>query len=445
MIETREEQDLYLSHFTSLKEEGGKRPSWVQKLRKNAMESFAELGFPATKNEDWKYTNVSSLAKVAFTPVLRAPVGLTRHEIDQMPLARLECKNRLVFVNGRFSQALSSACILPKELNAGSLAAALESGGETLERHLARYARYEDRPFVALNTAFLQDGALVEIPKGLILEEPMHLLFISLPAAEPVIFHPRNLILAGSGSQATVIETHLGIGEGVYFNNVVTEIVAGEGAVLDHYKLQQESEQAFHVATVQVLQERSSTLCSHNVSFGAALTRNDTNSVLDAEGAGCTLNGLFVATGRQHVDNHTWLDHAKPHCTSLELYKGILNGRAAGVFNGKIMVRKDAQKTNAIQSNKNLLLSENAVINTKPQLEIYADDVRCTHGATVGQLDQDALFYMRSRGIERQEARDLLTYAFAGDVLDRMKWEPASTRLEETLYLKLSKDRQGSV
>jgi Fe-S cluster assembly protein SufD len=296
---------------------------------------------------------------------------------------------------------------------------------------------------VALNTAFAEDGALIEIPRGLVVEEPIHLLFVSTPGTEPAVSHPRNLILAGRESQATIIEAYVGLGDGVYFTNAVSEIVTAEGAVIDHYKLQGESEKAFHVATVQGLQERSSSLNSHNLSFGAALTRNDVNSVLDAEGAECTLNGLFVVAGRQHVDNHTTLDHAKPHCNSHELYKGILDGQAVGVFNGKIMVRKEAQKTNAIQSNKNLLLSEGAVINTKPQLEIYADDVRCTHGATVGQLDRDALFYMQTRGIAREAARDLLTYAFAGDLFDRVNVATVRNRLDEALYSKLSAARRG--
>jgi Fe-S cluster assembly protein SufD len=275
------------------------------------------------------------------------------------------------------------------------------------------------------------------------LEQPVHLVFISMPNGQPTVSHPRNLILAGRGSQAAIIESYIGTAGKAYFTNAVTEIVAAEGAVVDHYKFQHESEQAFHVATIQAVQDRGSVVNSHNIALGAALARNDINSVLDGEGAECSLNGLFITGGRQHADTHTLLDHAKPHCASRELYKGILDGHGEGVFNGKIVVRKDAQKTNAIQSNKNLLLSGDAVINTKPQLEIFADDVRCTHGATVGQLDKEALFYMQSRGIPAAEARKVLTYAFAGELLDRIKWQPARERVEAELYRILSADRDG--
>ena len=275
---------------------------------------------------------------------------------------------------------------------------------------------------------------MVEVDKDAVPGEPIHLLFLSVPNGGPTVSHPRNLIVAGRGSQASVIETYVGAGGAACFTNAVTEIVLGDGAVFDHYRIQQESDQAFHVATVQAIQGRQSVFSSHNVALGAALARNDVNSVLDAEGAECFLNGLFFAAGTRHVDNHTLLDHAKPHCQSRELYKGILAGRGVGVFNGKIVVRKDAQKTNAIQSSRNLLLSGEAVVNTKPQLEIFADDVRCTHGATVGQIDQEALFYMQSRGIPAGAARQLLIHAFAGEVLDLMKWQPAREKLAAVLH-----------
>jgi Fe-S cluster assembly protein SufD len=442
MIETSERQDLYLAHFARIRKDTDGRPAWLQKLCRGAIDRFATLGFPTTHDEDWKYTNLSPLEKISFQPAGPARSKLTWRAIEQATLSGARFPSRLVFVNGRYSPGFSSLAEPAKGMVVTSLAEALAKGDETAENHLARYAQFDDRAMVALNTALFEDGALVVIPSGLILDEPVHLLFVSAPDDEPFVSHPRNLILAGKGSQASLIEEYISLGEGVHFTNTVTELVIGEGAVIDHYKLQSESEQAFHVSTVQGYQERSSTLTSHNVSLGGGLVRNDVNSVLDAEGAECVLNGLFVAGGSQHVDNHTWLDHAKPNCLSRELYKGILGGRASAVFNGKIMVRKDAQKTNALQSNKNLLLSEDAVINTKPQLEIYADDVRCTHGATVGQLDAEALFYMQSRGIGRAEARDLLTYAFAGELFDRMKVDGLRDRLEKALYRKLSPNRQ---
>jgi Fe-S cluster assembly protein SufD len=412
-------------------------PAWMSGLRRDAMDRFAALGFPTTHDEDWKYTSVSPIAKVAFQPGALATADLG------FPLADLGCDTRLVFVNGRFSRELSSLDKLPRGVKAGSLAELLRDGNATLESHLARYAEFNNHAFVALNTALAEDGAVVEAARDVVLEQPIHLLFVSMPDGRPTMSHPRNLILAGRGSRAAVIETYAGPAGAVYLTNAVTEIVVGEGAVMDHYKLQHESEQGFHVATLQAVQDRGSVLNSHNVSFGAALARSDINSVLDAEGTECYLNGLFIAAGRQHVDNHTMLDHAKPHSNSRELYKGILGGSAMGVFHGKIVVRKDAQKINAIQSNRNLLLSGHAVINTKPQLEIFADDVRCTHGATVGQLDKEALFYMQSRGIAAAEARSLLTYAFAGEVLDRMRWQPVRRRLEDELRRILSNDWQG--
>ena len=440
MIELREDQDVYLTHFADRGQRTAAEPEWLAGLRKSAMDRFSVLGFPTTHNEDWKYTNVSGIARLAARPAPAAT--LTRKELERLPFANLGCGVRLVFLNGRFSPKLSAAKRLPAGVNAASLASVLENGSAPLENHLARYAGFEENAFVALNTALFEDGALIEIAKGTVVEEPIHLVFVSVGGAEPWVAHPRNLILAGRGSQAAVIETYVASGEGVHFTNAVTEIVAAEGGVVEHYKLQDEGAQAFHVGTIQGLQERSSSLTSHNVGFGAALARNDVNVVLDGEGAECMLNGLYATTGKQHVDNHSTLDHAKPNCNSRELYKGILDGQGTGVFNGKIIVHKDAQKTNALQSNKNLLLSADAMINTKPQLEIFADDVRCTHGATVGQLDKDALFYMQTRGIPREAARDLLTYAFAGELFDRMNWAPARERLEQELYRKLSQGRK---
>ncbi len=408
-------------------------PDWLAKLRRNAFDRFAELGFPTTHDEDWKYTNVSAIAKTRFEPgqmVAAVP--------DRFPLADMGCATRLVFVNGHFSRDLSSLEHAQRGVRVHSLKELLLAGSQTVESHFARYARFDKQAFVALNTALAEDGAVVEVDKDAVPGEPVHLLFLSVPNGGPTVSHPRNLIVAGRGSQASVIETYVGAGGAAYFTNAVTEIVLGDGAVLDHYRVQQESDQAFHVATVQAIQGRQSVFSSHNVALGAALARNDVNSVLDAEGAECFLNGLFFAAGSRHVDNHTMLDHAKPHCQSRELYKGILAGRGVGVFNGKIVVRKDAQKTNAIQSSRNLLLSGEAVVNTKPQLEIFADDVRCTHGATVGQIDQEALFYMQSRGIPAGAARQLLIHAFAGEVLDHMKWQPAREKLAAVLHKILS-------
>ena len=306
---------------------------------------------------------------------------------------------------------------------------------------MLRHADYKTHAFVALNTAFVADGAFIEIPKGLVLEKPIHLLYVSDAAGQPVVSHPRNLIVAGRESQVGVIESYVALSEAAYFTNAVTEVVAGEGAVVDYCKAQQESDLAFHYARVQVRQERSSSVSIHSFALGAALLREEVQTVLDGEGAEAALNGLFVIAGRQHVDNHTVIDHAKPHCSSRELYKGILEGKSTGVFNGKIIVRKDAQKTDSKQSNKNLLLSEDAVINTKPQLEIFADNVKCTHGATIGQINPEAVFYLRSRGIAWEEARNLLTYAFANELMERLKYGPLRQRLSGGLFARLAKAR----
>ncbi|HSQ20045.1 MAG TPA: Fe-S cluster assembly protein SufD, partial [Blastocatellia bacterium] len=339
-------------------------------------------------------------------------------------------------INGHYSPQLSSPD-LPEGLIIGSIASAIKQGRTSVKEHLARHAVYGDQAFVALNTAFLEDGAFIEIPRGITVTAPVYILFVST-ADEPIASHPRSLIIAGDESQASIIEEYMAVGEAAYFTNAVTEIVAGENSVIEHYKLQDENEEAFHVSTVKVSQCRSSNFTSHSVSLGGALVRNDINVALNGAGAECTLNGLYISANDQHVDNHTVIDHIQPHCTSRELYKGILDDRSSAVFNGSIVVRKYAQKTDARQSNKNLLLSEGATINSKPQLEINADDVKCTHGTSIGHLDEDSIYYLRSRGIGITEARTVLTYGFANDVLNRMKVDAVRVRLECTLLARLS-------
>jgi Fe-S cluster assembly protein SufD len=401
------------------------------------MESFAELGFPSTHDEDWKYTNVAPLVSVPFAPARVKLTEEVQRRIERLPLADLGC-SRLTFFNGRFVPELSKLREVPAGLKAGSLASAFKNHGALLERHLARYAEVRTHPFVALNTAFFEDGAFVEIPKGAVLQKPLHILQVSLGGGRTTVSHPRNLILVGSTGQATIIETFFSLAEEATFTNTVTEIVAGDGALVDYYKVQQESDAALHYARVQLQQERTSTVATHSIQLGSALTREEVQTVLAGEGAESLLLGLYVISGQQHVDNHTTIDHARPHCSSREVYKGVLEGKSQGVFNGKIIVRPDAQKTDSKQSNKNLLLSEDAIINTKPQLEIFADDVKCTHGATVGQIDPEAVFYLRSRGIAADEAKSLLTYAFANDLMERIKFQPLRERLAERLFARLA-------
>jgi Fe-S cluster assembly protein SufD len=463
MIATREQNEAFLSLFQRQESRlSTASPSWVGPIRKAAIHRFAELGFPTTKDEEWKYTNVSPIASTAFQPAQvagRAPGDLSPQGLPFGGVARdLDCV-QLVFIDGIYSPGLSSIGTLQAGVKVGSLACALAGNQPSLEGHLGRYAGFEDEAFVALNTAFMQDGAFIEISKDVVVNRPIHLLYISTADGQPTVTHPRNLILVGRGSQVNIIEAYVGWGfsnpaqnssfevesDGAYFTNSVTEVVAGEGAVVDYCKVQQESAQAFHVASLNFQQERSSSVTTHAIAFGSVLDREDVTTVLRGEGAESLLHGLYLISGEQHVDNHTVIDHAKPHCSSRELYKGILDGKSSGVFNGKIIVRKDAQKTDSKQSNKNLLLSEDSVINTKPQLEIYADDVKCTHGATIGQIDQEAVFYLRSRGIGLEAARSLLTQAFASDVIDKIKFEPVRTRLRETLVARLAqRQKSGS-
>jgi Fe-S cluster assembly protein SufD len=434
-----ESEGVYVSSFAQSEPRlVASGPPWVHQIRKAALESFAELGFPTTHQEDWKFTSVAPIANAPFEPARYELTASLVEKIQHLLLANLGC-SRLVFVNGHYCRKLSSPEILPKSVKAGSLAAALADGSGTLEEHLARYADFKTHSFVALNTAFLEDGAYIEIPRGLVLGKPIYLLFVSDPAGRATVSYPHNLVIAGRASQVTIIEGYVGLGEGGYFTNTVTEVVAGEGAVVDYYKLQQENAPSFHVARLQVHQDRSSNVTTHCIALGGTLDREETATVLDGEGAEALLNGLYVITGQQHVDNHTTIDHAKPHCNSRELYKGVLEGKSTGVFNGKIIVRQDAQKTDSKQSNKNLLLSEDAVINTKPQLQIYADDVKCTHAATIGQIDPEAMFYLRSRGLAQQEARNLLTYAFANEMLARIRYEPLRERLSAGLFARLGR------
>ncbi|HEV3258744.1 MAG TPA: Fe-S cluster assembly protein SufD [Gemmataceae bacterium] len=434
MSAVMEDRDIYLSRFERFEKGQDHDRPWLRHLRSAAIDRFAELGFPTPRDEEWRFTNVAPITRVAFQPA--AAVGLSGQAVQALQRLSFDtgtASTRIVFVNGHFAPALSALRPSANGVTVDSLAGVLKTHSKWVEPHLARYAGYEDHPFRALNTAFLRDGAFVSIPKGKVVEEPVHLVFVSTTRGEPTVSYPRNLIVAGPGSRATVIESYIGLEDGVYLTNAVTEIVAGENSVIDHYKLQREGGQAFHVATLQVHQERGSNFSSHYVALGGALVRNEVNVALDGEGCESTLNGLYLARDRQHMDNRTVIDHAKPRCASHELYKGILDGKAHGVFNGKIFVRQDAQKTDAKQTNKTLLLSDDATINTKPQLEIFADDVKCTHGATVGQLDAESIFYLRSRGIDLAAARSLLTFAFANDVIGRIKVEPLRAGLEDLL------------
>lgn len=410
----------------------GQDASWLSKLRRSAIERFSELGFPTTRHEDWKYTNVGPIALLDFRAAKQNGVEIATEDLLSLSFAD-GAQNRLVFIDGVYSAKHSSTTNLPPGMRVQSLAELLSQNDDLIAPWLGRYAEFHERSFVALNTAFMEDGAVVFVPTGCRLEEPVHIMFVSTGAAQPVILHPRNLIVCGERSEVKIVESYVGLGKGVYFANPVTEIAAASESIIDHYRLQREGDAAFHVGTISARLERATNLTSHHVTLGGALVRNDVHVILGGEGSECSLNGLYLTAGDQHIDNHTEIDHAQPRASSRELYKGILRGRARGVFNGKIVVRKGAQKTDARQTNKNLLLSKDAVVNSKPQLEIYADDVKCSHGSTIGQLDRDALFYLRARGIGADDARSLLSYGFAAEILSRMRIDQLRVRLEDYL------------
>ena len=429
----------YVAAFKSWQPSARKNdPSWLSELRQAGIANFSSIGFPTTKDEAWKYTNVG--------PVVARPFDLANGELrsigvgELLPSALVEADApRLVFLNGVYAPGLSSFDGLPGEVQLANLAELHKQDDGFLASQLGRQADYRRNAFVALNTAFLDDGAVVVIPPGCRLPRPIYLVYISGAEQRPLLSHPRTLIFLGAASEATIVESYAGLNGGIYLCNAVTELIGEADAVAHHYRLQKEGEAAFHMGTLAANLGRGCHLTAHAVTLSGALVRNDVHVALAGEGAECVLNGLYLGAGKQHVDNSTEIEHVKPRATSLELYKGILDDASHGVFNGKIVVHKDAQKSDARQTNRNLLLSADAVVNTKPQLEIYADDVKCSHGSTIGQLDPDALFYLRSRGLGPDEARTLLSFAFASDIVRRMNVDALRRRLDDYLVAKFSR------
>ena len=403
---------------------------WLEELRRDGAARFDAVGFPSSKQEEWRFTQIGPITRTRFLPARREGTGrLVADAVKNLsfgPEAALE----LVYVNGCFEPRLSTLDKPPRGVRVMSLAEAAETAQHLVRPHLGKYASAHDNPFIALNTGSLSDGAFVHAERASALERPLHLIFLSTTGHEPTVSHPRVLVVAEDAAQLTIVETYAGAGEGVYFTNAVTEVVAGRDARIDHCKLQQEGPQAYHVATMQVELAQGANFVSHSASIGSRITRNDLNVVMAGEHAEATLNGLVLIGGEQHVDNHTLLDHASPNCPSHELYKHVLDGKASGVFKGRILVRPDAQKTDSKQTSKTLLLSDEASMNSQPALEIYADDVKCTHGSTTGPVDDEQVFYLRSRGIGLEAARHLLTYAFAADITRRIRVEPVRRRLE---------------
>jgi Fe-S cluster assembly protein SufD len=424
---------VYQESFKAFQaEQSSTAPGWLSELRQAGMDRFLDIGIPTRRDEDWRFNNVGPLVARPYRNVLS--LSLTTESIEQLlQKAKLDEEfHRLVFVNGHYVEQGSSSHTLPAGVVIESLANAIHEGRDDVVGLLGNPVSSDDAAFVDLNTAFLDDGAYVDIPDGVDLQRPIHLVFLTVESGQTVC-HPRNLIRLGKGSRATVIESYHGReGEG-YFTNAVTQVELDEQADLDHHKLQHEHVDALHIASTRVDQKDNSRFRSHYFSFGSSVARNELNCMLDGENIESTLNGLYMPTGDQLMDCRTRIDHAKPNCNTYELYKGILDDRARGVFNGKIFVHQDAQKTDAKQSNQALLLSDDAIVNTKPQLEIYADDVKCTHGATIGELDEQSLYYLRSRGVPAALARKMLIFAFANDVVQGVDVPAVVAHLEAIL------------
>ena len=419
--------DTYAAAFEAIARDASV-PAAIRALRRSAFDRFVALGFPTPKNEDWHYTSVASIAGQDFALLPGRTGDVGRDDLAPFTFGGGDWPT-IAFVNGRFAPELSDLKKLPAGVELTDLASALATSPDVADR-LGAVARPDTNAFTALNAAFAQDGAVLRVSRNAEVAVPIHLLFITDAAAARAMTHPRNLIVVERHATATVIETYASATDSVYFTNAVTEVTVGEGATLRHYKMQREAGRAFHVGSIEVTQAKDSHYVSFSLATGGELSRTNVYTTLDGEGSGATLNGLYMLDGEQHCDQQTQIIHAQPNTFSRELYKGILDGRSHGVFNGKVYVRPIAQKTDGKQTNKTLLLSETAHIDTKPQLEIFADDVKCTHGATVGQIDQSALFYLKSRGIGSGLARRLLTYAFAADVLETIEVDAIREGLE---------------
>jgi Fe-S cluster assembly protein SufD len=430
--------DPYLKAFERFELAGASRqPSWLFPLRTAGMACFAELGFPTLNHEDWRFTNVAPIAKLQFKPVFEATDGgLAKASLAQFPFAKLP-GTRLVFMNGLYSAELSTVPVQQHGIKVSNLAAALVSDSAFIEKHLGRYVRTEDNAFAALNNAFFQDGGFVFVPAGQAIAEPVQLLFINTSKDAGSTTHPRNLIIVEREAKATVIESYVSLASAPTFTNAVTEFSLGDNSTVEHCKFQDESTEAFHIAALHSHLGRAVNFSSHSIATGAKLSRNNIRTTLDGEGIEAILNGVYITNGDQLADHHMVVDHAKPNCASHEYFNGILAGKSKGVFHGRILVRPDAQKTDAKQTNKNLLLSDEASADAKPQLEIYADDVKCTHGATIGQLNDESIYYLRSRGIGLETARRMLIHAFAGEIIDRVKHDALREELDALVWDRL--------
>ena len=443
-------RDWYKASFAGFEKSLNGSGDRTQQLRRQALDRFAESGLPTHRQESWRHTNPAPLSGTEFHAVLEAPgEPLAPADISAWSMADLGLVE-LVFVDGHYVPDLSGGGGLPEGVRAQSLAAALKETPDAVLEQLGADSTVDsatgDGGFAALNTAFLRDGGYICVPRGVEVETPVHLLYLSSGRYENAVSHPRTLVVVGDSASVSVLETFAGLeGSRPYLTNAVAEIAVGANAAVEHLKLHREAAGAYHMGTLKVLEERDARFTSHNLALSGALVRNDITTTLNGEGIDSTLNGLFLGAGDEQIDNYTTIEHASPHCSSHELYKGVLTDRARGVFRGKIHVHQVAQKTDAYQSNQNLLLSDDADITSKPQLEIYADDVKCSHGSTTGQLDRDAIFYLQTRGLSRPDAIHFLTQAFAGEVVDRIGHEGVRQRLGPLVRAKLEEELAGSI
>jgi len=412
----------------------------IHSVRKEAIEAFKALGVPGPKNEEYKYTNLGKALETAFD-FSKAPQKseLTSEQVAKYYIPELDA-NQLIFINGKFSQELSNIKSPKDQLVIKNLADAFAEDQDTIDQFFSKQADFKKDAFVALNTAFSHDGCFIHVPKNTVVDKPIAMYFINDSSAGQSFNNPRNLFLIEQSSEVTFLEDFNTEGDNESLTNIVTEIVVEKNANVEYYKLQNNKDTAYHIGTTQVYQARDSRFSAYTFTLNGAMIRNNLNIVVDGEGCESNMYGLYLLNGNTHVDNHTEVDHVKPNCVSNELYKGILDDKSHGVFNGKVFVRQEAQKTNAFQSNKNILMSDNTIMNSKPQLEIWADDVKCSHGCTTGQLDEEGLFYLRTRGLSEESARAMMLYAFAVDVLSTVKLDPLKTFLEDLISERLQKD-----
>lgn len=414
-----------------------RQPTWLFPARKAGLARFAELGYPTVKDEDWRFTNMTPVARLPFEPTLeRSEIEPAPDELAGLPLAGV-AGSRYVFVDGHYSASLSRPAPESDGVVIQPLGLALERNPAILEKHLNRHVSIEDNAFAALNIAYFTDGMLIHAGRGAAVVDPVHVVFVTTRTQPGTTTHPRHLIVAEAGSELTLVESYFHLGDGPSLTNAVSEFVVGENAKVEHVKVQDESPEAYHVSTLYADLGRSCRFDSHSLALGSKLSRNNLRTRLGGEGITAVLNGLYLTKGDQLADHHMIVDHASPHCESHEYFNGILDDSSRGVFHGRILVRQDAQKTDAKQTNKNILLSDEAAVDTKPQLEIYADDVKCTHGATIGQMNEEAIFYLRARGIGETTARRMLMHAFAGEIIDRIGCEAVREELDGIVWDRL--------